>query len=383
MTQTKRDYYEVLGVSRGASAQDIKKAYRKLARTHHPDANPEDPGAEDRFKELTEAYEVLSNDQARQAYDTYGHNIPRSGGGANGDPFGQGGVQDIFEMFFGNSGFGGGGFGDSMFGGGGGGRRVARGRDAEITVEIDLAEAAFGVERDLKVQVVGNCGRCGGSGGEKTHRCTTCDGVGAIRTVRNTMLGQMVSQGACPDCRGTGEIIDVACSECRGSGKVSRVVERTVKIPEGIEDGMRLRVSGAGHDGEPGAPPGDLYLDIRVTEHPELVRDGDDLIYRTRVNFVKAALGTEVEIPTLDGTEELRIEAGTQPGMTLKLGGRGMPRLQRRGRGDLKIVVDVMVPTKLSHEQRDLLEKFESASGDETYSEHGASFFDRLRGVFR
>lgn len=376
MSQTKRDYYEVLGVSRGASAQEIKKSYRKLARTHHPDANPEDPGAEDRFKELTEAYEVLSNDQARQAYDTYGHNIPRGGGAGGGDPFGQGGVQDIFEMFFGN-----GGFGDSMFGGGGG-RRVSRGRDAEVAVDLDLSEAAFGVEREIKVQVVGNCGKCGGSGGEKTHRCSTCDGVGAVRTVRNTMLGQMVSQGACPDCRGTGEVIDVACSECRGSGKVSRIVERTVKIPEGIEDGMRLRVSGAGHDGDSGAPPGDLYLNIRIAEHAELVRDGDDLIYRTRVNFVKAALGCEVEVPTLDGAEELRIEAGTQPGTTLKLGGKGMPRLQRRGRGDLKIVVDVMVPTKLTHEQRDLLEKFEAATGDDTYSEH-SSFFDRLRGVFR
>ncbi|AHY46804.1 chaperone protein DnaJ [Rubrobacter radiotolerans] len=383
MAQTKRDYYEVLGVSRGASAQEIKKAYRKLARSHHPDANPNDPNAEERFKELTEAYEVLSNDESRRAYDTYGHNVPR--GGPGGDPFGQGGVQDIFEMFFGNGGFGGGGFGsfgDSMFGAGTT-RRVARGRDAEVDVEIDLSEAAFGVERTVRVQVVGNCTRCGGSGGEKTHACTTCGGSGTVRTVRNTMLGQMVSQGPCRDCGGTGEVIDVACSECRGSGKVSRFVERTVKVPAGIEDGMRLRVGGAGHDGDPGAPPGDLYLNIRVAEHPELVRDGDDLLYRTRINFVKAALGCEVEVPTLEGAEPLRIEPGTQPGTTIKLAGKGMPRLQRRGRGDMKVVVDVMVPTKLTNEQRELLERFESATDGETYSENGASFFDRLRGVFR
>jgi molecular chaperone DnaJ len=378
-TNSKRDYYEILGVSRDASAQEVKKAYRRLARDHHPDANPNDANAEERFKELTEAYEVLSNAEARRAYDTYGHQVPRGGGGQpGGDPFG--GVQDIFEAFFGD------GFrGSSVFGEGFGGasRGPARGRNAEADIEIDLREAAFGVEREVKAQVVKNCSVCHGSGGKKTHLCQTCGGAGAVRTVRDTLLGQMVSQSACPDCRGSGRIVEVPCDECRGSGTVSRIVSRKVAVPAGIEDGMRLRVSGAGHDGESGAPPGDLYINIKVKEHPELMRDGEDLIHRMKVNFVQATLGTELRVPTLEGDAQVTIEAGTQPGATVKLRGEGMPRIRGRGRGDLKVVVDVMMPTQLSAEQRELLEKFEQLSGDETYNGGGASFFERLRGVFR
>ncbi len=373
---TKRDYYEVLGVPRGASESEIKKAYRRLARSHHPDANPGDSGAEERFKELTEAYEVLSNPEARQAYDTYGHQVPRGGGAgrAGGDPFG--GFQDIFETFFGDSSFG-------SFFGDAGSRTPSRGGDAEVEVEISLRDAAYGADREVNVQVIKSCGICEGLGGTRTRTCETCGGAGAVRTVRQSLLGQMVSTQACATCGGRGRIVEDACDNCRGSGRVSEVVSRQIRIPAGIEDGMRMRIPGAGHDGEPGASSGDLYVMVKVKEDAELMRDGDDLIHRMKVTFVEAALGAEVEVPTLDGKSEVRIEPGTQPGTTLFLRGEGMPRLRRRGRGDLKVVVDVMVPTQLSAEQRELLERFEEASGEGTYNGTGGSFFDRLRSVFR
>lgn len=375
----KRDYYEILGVPRGASESEIKKAYRRLARDHHPDANPGDSGAEDRFKELTEAYEVLSNPQARQAYDTYGHQMPRGGGtgGAGGaDPFG-GGFQDIFETFFGDSSFG------SFFGDTRGARAPSRGGDAEVEVEISLQEAAYGAEREVNVQTVKNCGVCDGLGGTQTRTCETCGGAGAVRTVRQSLLGQMVSTQTCATCGGRGQVVEVTCENCRGSGRVSEMASREVRIPAGIEDGMRLRIPGVGHDGDPGAPPGDLYVMVKVREDEELMRDGDDLIHRMKITFVEAALGAEVEVPTLDGRSEVRVEPGTQPGTTLRMRGEGMPRLRRRGRGDLKVVVDVLVPTQLSAEQRDLLERFDEASGESTYNGTGGSFFDRLRSVFR
>jgi molecular chaperone DnaJ len=376
---TKRDYYEVLGLPREASEADIKKAYRRLARDHHPDANPDDSGAEERFKELTEAYEVLSNPESRRAYDTYGHQIPRAGAGTRGaaDPFG--GFQDIFETFFGDR-FGGP-SGGSFFGGS---RAPSRGSDTEVEVEVTLREAASGVEREVKVQAVKECSVCGGVGGTSTRQCGTCGGMGAVRSVRESFFGQMVSTQTCPTCSGSGRIIEVLCENCQGSGRVAELATHSIRIPAGIEDGMRIRVAGAGNIGERGAPSGDLYIRIRVGEDPELIRDGDDLIHRMRINFVEASLGTEVEVPTLEGTTEVRIEPGTQPGATLTLRGEGMPRLKRRGRGDLKVLVDVMVPTRLSAEQRELLKRFEASSGEETYGNGGGeSFFDRLRGVFR
>jgi molecular chaperone DnaJ len=376
---TKRDYYEVLGLPRDASEAEIKKAYRRLARDHHPDANPDDSGAEERFKELTEAYEVLSNPESRRAYDTYGHQIPRAGAGTRGaaDPFG--GFQDIFETFFGDR-FGGP-SGGSFFGGS---RAPNRGSDTEVEVEVTLREAASGVEREVKVQAVKECSVCGGVGGTSTRQCGTCGGMGAVRSVRESFFGQMVSTQTCPTCSGSGRIIEVLCENCQGSGRVAELATHSIRIPAGIEDGMRIRVAGAGNIGERGAPSGDLYIRVRVGEDPELIRDGDDLIHRMRINFVEASLGTEVEVPTLEGTTEVRIEPGTQPGATLTLRGEGMPRLKRRGRGDLKVLVDVMVPTRLSAEQRELLKRFEASSGEETYGNGGGeSFFDRLRGVFR
>ena len=376
---TKRDYYEVLGLPREASEAEIKKAYRRLARDHHPDANPDDSGAEERFKELTEAYEVLSNPESRRAYDTYGHQIPRAGAGTRGaaDPFG--GFQDIFETFFGDR-FGGP-SGGSFFGGS---RAPSRGSDTEVEVKVTLREAASGVEREVKVQTVKECSVCGGVGGTSTRQCGTCGGMGAVRSVRESFFGQMVSTQTCPTCSGSGRSIEVLCENCQGSGRVAELATHSIRIPAGIEDGMRIRVAGAGNIGERGAPSGDLYIRVRVEEDPELIRDGDDLIHRMRINFVEASLGTEVEVPTLEGTTEVRIEPGTQPGATLTLRGEGMPRLKRRGRGDLKVLVDVMVPTRLSAEQRELLKRFEASSGEETYGNGGGeSFFDRLRGVFR
>ena len=375
---TKRDYYEILGVSRDASDAEIKKSYRRLARSHHPDANPGDHEAEDRFKELTEAYEVLSNPQARRAYDTYGHQVPRGAGAGypgGGDPFG--GFQDIFEAFFGDRSFGGSFFGTSAAQG------SSRGSDAEVEVEVSLREAAFGADREIDVQVVRNCGVCDGVGGTESHVCPTCNGAGSVRTVRESILGQMVTTQSCSTCGGRGRVIDVVCDNCRGSGRISDVETRRLRVPEGIESGMRLRVSGGGHAGDPGAPPGDLYVRINVKEDPELMRDGEDLIHRMKISFVDAALGVEVDVPTLEGPKPVRVDPGTQPGSTLTLRGDGMPRLRRRGRGDLKVVVDVMVPTRLTSEQRGLLEKFEATSGEETYNGGGGSFFDRLRGVFK
>jgi molecular chaperone DnaJ len=375
---TKRDYYEVLGVSREASEAEIKKSYRRLARSHHPDANPGDHEAEERFKELTEAYEVLSNPEARRAYDTYGHQVPRGGAGTypgGGEPFG--GFEDIFEAFFGDR------FGGGSFFGASAPQGPARGSDAEVEVEVSLREAAFGADREVNVQVVSNCEVCDGVGGTKSHTCPTCNGAGSVRTVRESILGQMVTTGRCSTCGGRGRVIDVVCDNCRGSGRVSEIKSHQLRVPEGIESGMRLRVSGAGHAGEPGAPPGDLYVRVKVNEDPELLRDGEDLLHHMRVSFVDATLGSEVDVPTLEGPRTVRLDAGTQPGATLTLRGDGMPRLRRRGRGDLKVVVDVMIPTRLTSEQRDLLERFDTVSGEETYNGGGGSFFDRLKGVFR
>jgi molecular chaperone DnaJ len=375
----KRDYYEVLGVDRGASEQEIKKAYRKLARDHHPDANPGDSAAEERFKELTEAYEVLSNSEARRAYDTYGHKVPRgagAGGRGGADPFGGGGFQDIFDAFFGES------FGGSFFGG----QRQQprrRGADIEAEVEVDLREAAFGTEREVEFNVIDTCPVCNGVGGERLRTCPTCGGQGAVRTVRETLLGQMMTTQTCSTCNGRGRLVEEPCENCDGRGRVSQRVRRTLKIPEGIEDGMQIRVSGGGHAGDYGAESGDLYVRVKVKEDPDLIRDRDDLVYRLKVTFVEAALGAEKPVKTLNGERTVKVEPGTQPGSTILLKAEGMPHLRRVGRGDLKVMVDVMVPTHLSGEQRELLKQFEGISDEDTYNGSNNSFFERLRSVFR
>jgi molecular chaperone DnaJ len=347
---TKRDYYEVLGLQRGAGEAEIKKAFRSLARSAHPDANPDDPHAEERFKELAEAYDVLSDTERRQLYDQYGHEGLKSGGYNPG--FGDfGSFGDLFNAFFG--------------GGGGGGPR--QGGDVGSRVVIELADAAVGVKREIAFEAVARCGHCHGNGAEPGTpivTCSTCGGAGQIQQVVRTALGQMVRTGVCAACGGAGKIPEQPCGTCRGSGQVAETRTFEVDIPAGIADGQRIRVSGKGHAGETGAPAGDLYVEVRVREDKRFLRDGDDLITVVDVPAPRAALGTKVMVPTLSGEHELDIPAGTQPGETKVLRGQGMPPLRRGRHGDLKVVVNVAIPRKLNKEQRRLLEQLADSFGD-------------------
>jgi len=345
----KRDYYEVLGLPRGASEAEIKKAFRGLARQLHPDANPDDPSAEDRFKELAEAYEVLSDSDRRGLYDQYGHDGLRSGG---------------YEPHFSDFGS----FGDlfSAFFGGGGGRPGGprQGADVGATVVIDLADAAHGVSEEVAFEVVERCEHCRGNGAEPgtpIATCATCGGSGQIQEVARTAFGQMVRTGLCGTCGGDGKLPEQPCGACRGSGQIPEERRLSVDIPAGIADSQRIRVTGRGHAGERGGPSGDLFVLVRVREDERFLRDGDDLITVVDVPAPRAALGTKVQVPTLDGTQELDIPAGTQPGTTMTIRGAGMPPLRRGRRGDIKVVVNVAIPRKLNREQRRLLEQLADA----------------------
>jgi len=341
------DYYEVLGVGRDATQDDIKKAFRRLARETHPDANPNDPEAEARFRQIAEAYEVLSDPQRRGAYDR-GETI------GTGDLFSNfGGLDDILQQFFGGGGFGG-------FGGSRGGPR--RGSDVAIAVELTLAEAASGVGRDLKFRAATSCTVCGGNGSEPGHApatCTTCRGQGQVQVRRDTFLGAMMTVSDCTTCRGSGSIIDHPCHECRGRGRIDDERELSVDIPEGVDTGTRLRLAGRGGAGEPGGPPGDLYVEIKVLRDAHLDRHGDDLHYQVGLGFAEATLGTEIDVPLVDGTSErMTIPAGTQPGTTFRIGKRGMPRLRRRGRGDLLVTAGVEIPSVVTEEEEALLRQW-------------------------
>lgn len=384
----KRDYYEVLGVSREVSADELKKAYRKLAVKYHPDKNPGDKQAEDRFKEVGEAYEILSDDQKRAAYDRYGHAAfaggaaagPQAGGGFH-DPF------DIFREVFGGGGGGGGGIFDSFFGGGAGGgaragkRGSGRGNDLRYAVEISLEEAASGVEREIQYERMGACGTCSGSGsaaggGRKT--CRTCGGHGQVIMSR----GFFQVQQNCPDCKGVGEVISNPCKDCQGSGQKRERTKLRVKIPAGIEDGSRLRSSGNGDAGANGSPAGDLYVVVQVRAHEVFEREGDDLHCRMPLSFVTAALGGEVMVPTLEGRAMLKVAAGTQNDTTFRMRGKGMKVLGRDARGDLYVHVQIAVPTRLSGEQKTLLEAFAKSVGEERTSTAEESFFEKARKFF-
>lgn len=340
-----RDYYEVLGVGRDASAEEIKKAFRGLARETHPDANPDDPAAEERFREIAEAYEVLSDPQRRAAYD-------------RGEQFGSGdlfssfaGLDDILQQFFG------GGFG---FGGGRAGAR--RGRDVAVRVDMTLAEAAAGVGRELTYVAAGACPVCGGNGSEPGHdpvTCPTCGGRGQVQVQRNTLLGSMMTVAQCSSCRGRGSLIEEPCRECRGAGRTRQERTITVDIPPGVDNGTRLRLSGRGEAGEIGAPPGDLYVEMRIEPDERFERRGEELWHSIEIGMSEATLGKEVKVPLVDGGSHLlEIPAGTQPGSLFRIGREGMPRLQRRGRGDLVVQVDVKIPSKLSREEEQLLRDF-------------------------
>jgi molecular chaperone DnaJ len=372
----KRDYYEVLGVARDADIQQIKKAYRKLARELHPDVNCTDPDCEEKFKEATEAYEVLCDSEKRGLYDAYGHDGLRRGAGGTGfDGFA--GFGDIFQNIF--DAFGG--FGGASPFGGTRPAGPAPGEDVAVDVELTLEEAAFGVEKEVSFRAHGVCGACDGQGTDdpsSVKSCPECGGSGHVRTVRRTMLGQMVQTAVCLACQGRGQVISSPCEDCRGAGRV--VTDRTVsvQIPAGIDTGQRIRVSGRGGAGERGARSGDLYVRVRVREHESFTRRGDDLLYYVDLTMTQAALGATLSIPTLEGEEQVDFEAGTQPGDIRTLRGKGVQHLNSHGRGDQEILVNVLVPHDLDDDQRRLLQEFDESVTEEQYGARQEGVFHRL-----
>ena len=371
MATTERDYYELLGVSRGASEQDIKRAFRRLARDLHPDVS-EAPDAEERFREVAEAYQVLSNSETREVYDRYGHAGLRGGGFTPGS-FDLGSLSDIFSAFF----------GDDLFGVGG--SRRARGADIAAEVEIELVDAVAGVKRDVPFRVGVVCKRCAGNGAEPGTNpvtCPTCGGSGRLQHASRSVFGEFVRTQACPQCGGAGRIVTTPCSECEGSGRTAEERRLDVTIPPGIHDGQQIRISGEGHAGQLGGRAGDVYVRVRVRPDPRFVREGDDIFSTVDLNIVQAALGTTVTVETLAGPVELEFDAGTQPGEIRILRGRGMPVLQGFGRGDHRVLVNVRVPHRVTEEQRSLLEQFERLSTDETYKQD-EGFFAKLKSAFR
>jgi molecular chaperone DnaJ len=370
---TQRDYYDVLGVSQDADERTIKKAFRSLARELHPDVS-DDPAAEERFRELAEAYEVLSKPETRELYDRYGHDGLRSGG-YRPTAFDFGSLSDLFSAFF----------GDDLFTGLTRARRPGRGSDVVAEVEIELVDAARGVKRELALEVAVACSTCRGSGaapGSVPQTCPRCNGAGRLQQISQSVFGQFVRAQVCPGCNGGGTVVSEPCQSCDGNGSVVERRTLEVSIPAGIHDGQRIRLSGEGHVGALGGPPGDLYVLVRVLPDPRFVRDGDDVVSSVDVTMTRAALGTTVTIPTLEGDVELELDAGTQPGTVRVLRGKGMPVLQGRGRGDHRVLVNVVVPHRLTAEERRLLEEVDRSVGEDAY-EASEGFFDRIRAAFR
>lgn len=384
---TKRDFYEVLEVPKTATPEEIKKAYRKQALKFHPDRNPGDKASEDKFKEAAEAYEVLSDPQKKVRYDQFGH---AGVGGAAGGGYGGDGMtmEDIFSHFgdiFSDLGFGGfGGF--SSRGGSRGSRQVFKGSNLRVKVKLNLEEIENGVEKKLKVSKYIACDECSGTGakgGSAYSTCGTCRGAGKVTRVSNTFLGQMSTTQVCPACNGEGRTITNKCHKCAGEGVMRGEEVISVKIPAGVAEGMQLSVSGKGNAARRGGMNGDLLVIIEEEQHPDLIRDGNDLLYNLYVSLAQASLGSQVEIPTLDGKVKIKIEPGTQPGKILRLRGKGLPEVNTYGKGDLLVSINVWIPKTLSKEERKILEKLdESPNFKPNPGSSDRNFFDRMKNYF-
>lgn len=369
----KRDYYEVLGVQKGASEAEIKKAYRKLAKQHHPDVNQGDKGAEAKFKEASEAYDVLSNPEKKARYDQYGHagTDPNGFGGYGGGGFDGFDVGDIFESFFG------GGFGRNTRSKNG----PRKGADLRIALEITFEQAAFGVEKEISLNRLHACDTCKGSGckaGKEPVVCKHCNGTGQVQVKQSTPFGQFVNVKTCDVCGGEGRIITDPCTTCGGKGKVRKSVNIKVNIPAGIDDGQAISLRGEGEPGTKGGPAGDLLINIRVKPHALFQRQGNDVVCDMPITFVQAALGAEVEVPTLDGKVRYTVPEGTQTGAVFRIKSKGIPYIRGNGRGDHYVKVNVEVPKKLNDKQREALKRFAELSGDEVH-EQRRSFFDKMK----
>ncbi|OLN23407.1 molecular chaperone DnaJ [Domibacillus antri] len=364
---SKRDYYDVLGVSKSASKDEIKKAYRKLSKKYHPDINKE-PGADEKFKEISEAYEVLSDDSKKAQYDQFGHAGPQQGGFGGGFSGFGGGFDDIFSTFF-----------------GGGSRRrdpnaPRQGDDLQYTMTLTFEEAAFGVEKDITIPKEENCSTCGGSGakpGTSPETCSHCAGSGQVNVEQNTPFGRVVNRRTCPHCSGSGKIIKEKCTTCSGQGRVTKNKTINVKVPAGIDEGQQIRLSGQGEAGINGGPAGDLYIVFRVRQHELFERDGDDIYCEMPITFVQASLGDEIEVPTIHGKVKLKIPAGTQSGTTFRLRGKGVANVRGYGTGDQHVHVKVITPVKLNEKQKQLLREFAEVSGEQPNEEDG--FFDKVK----
>ena len=375
---TKRDYYEVLGIAKNAAADEIKSAYRKMAIKYHPDKNPDDPTAEDKFKEAAEAYEVLSNADKRARYDRFGHQASGGGGGAPN-------MEDIFSQF--GDIFGGGGGFDGFFGGQrGGGQRARKGSNLRIKLKLDLEEIANGVEKKIKVKRYVACPPCSGTGaknGTDLKTCATCQGQGQVKRVVNTMLGQMVSSSTCPTCHGEGKTIIATCDVCKGEGRQLHEEVIPINIPAGVANDMQLSMGGKGNYPERGGVPGDLLIQIEEEPHEFLKRDGNNVMFEQYISFVDAALGASLEVPTIEGKVKIKVEPGTQAGKILRLRGKGIKDLNGYGRGDQLIHLNVWTPKAVSSEERDLLEKLrESRNFVPSPGKNEKGFFERVKEYF-